>query len=136
MENLNIEQREQALREIEILQKKRVLIGKRIVFLIASINIVMTIIYAVMKFNLLLVIIQIVLSISLFFGVTWVRYFMAVVAALDSLRSLLTLIVIVGNSPVWIIIFLFLFLAFNFSSCILLFTNKCVSEFLYFQKNG
>lgn len=137
MEDLTIAQKDQALTEFDIWQKKRVSIGKVIVFTIALLNIIMSVIFfAVLDFKIIPLIIEIALSISLFFSVTWVRYFMASMAAIDSLRSILGFIAVVAYSPVWLIIFLVSYIAFNLTSCIMLFTNKCVSEYLYFRKHG
>jgi len=136
MESLTHREKEQAFIDFENRQKKRVVLGKMIVMLIASLNVMLAIMSAIANFNLFALIIQIALSLALFFGVTWVRYLFAVGAALGSMLNLYLLMVVISEPPVWIIIFLISNIVFNIASCILLFANKCVSEFLYAQKNG
>jgi len=136
MENVTYTEKEQALIDFENRQKKRLVVGKTIVMFIALLNVILAVMSAIANFNLLTLVIQITLSIALFLGVIWVRYLFAIGAALGFAINLYLLVNIVNEPTVWIILFLVLNIVFNIASCILLFANKYVSDFLYSQKNG
>lgn len=136
MENMTDDQRKLALAEFEAKQGKRHFIGKLIVMIIALLNILFSVMSAIANFNIFSLIIQITLSIALFLGVTWVRYLFAIGSGLSVMLGFYLLMVVISDPPVLITVFLVTNMAFNIISSILLFTNKCVSEFLYAQKNG
>ena len=136
MDNLTKQEKEQALKEYEISQNKRVLVGKTIVVFIASINIILAVLSYIIDFNNFKIA-QIVFSIALISGVTWVRYFFAIGAAINAFSIFYTLWV-VGSQisfPVWVTAVLVIQLVYFIASCILLFTNKNISEYMYARKN-
>lgn len=136
MESTTNGQKKLSLAKFEASQSKRYFVGKVIVMVIASLNILLSIMSSVVNFNIFLLLIQIALSVALFLGVSWVRYLFAIGSALSAISGLYLLMVVISGQPVWITVFLIFAVLFNIVSCILLFANNGVSEFLYAQKNG
>ena len=135
MEELAREQKEQMFKEFETKQAKRLRTGKIIVNTIASVNIVMTIFHSTLiSFNLFQLISQIVLSFALMFGVAWVRYLFAVGAALGAMLILYILTVGAYFLSPALIIFSIVVAAYGIICSVLLFTSKCVSEYMYAVK--
>ena len=135
MEELAREQKEQMFIEFETKQAKRLRTGKIIVNAIASVNILMTIFHSIfVSFNLFPFIIQIVLSIALMSGVAWVRYLFAVGAALGAMLILYILAVGAYFLSPALIIFSIVVATYGIVCSALLFTSKCVSEYIYAVK--
>ena len=135
MEKLTNEQKEQMIKDFENKQDKMIRTGKIIVIVIASVNIIMTIITFIGNFNLFSLIIQIVLSIALLSGVAWVRYLFAVSAAMGTI----ILLYILTSGEVYLttpfVIISLVAAAYTVICSILLFTSKCVSEYMYAVKH-
>ena len=135
-ETLTDAQKQQMILEYEINQQRRYQTGKVIVWVIAMINIVGSIVNFVLMltgfFNLL---VQIAFSIALICGVAWVRYLFAIGAAIGAVVVLIT-IGYVMQGHMGLAIFLLAYGAYSVICSILLFANKSVSEFLYGQRNG
>lgn len=135
------EEKQRMIEEHAQKQKRLYTHGKIIVTVIAMVNIVGTIAASFLSFNLFQLIIQIVLSIALLMGVSWVRYLFAVGAALSCFLSFYLLLatdysLMSASGKALLISYLIFTLCYSIISCILLFTSKSVSEFLYAQKNG
>ncbi|QMV41221.1 helix-turn-helix domain-containing protein [Cohnella cholangitidis] len=119
-------------------QKRQYAMGKAIVFTIAGINVVSTILSSFVQFNLFALIIQVALSIALVAGVTWIRYLFAVGAALSVLSHFYVLTggydsnLMTAGLAVLIIVQI----AYSIAACLLLLINNAVKDFLYAQKNG
>jgi len=139
MTELTKEEREQALRDFETKQNKRLSVGKTIVIFIASANVFLSIASAVLIFELvylIALIVQIALSVALISGITWVRHFLAVRAILNVYNNIR---VVLGVSaafhfPVWVIVVLLAELVYWVASCIVLFVDKNVVEYMYAKK--
>lgn len=117
--------------------------GKIIVFIIASMNILSTIITFFTDFNFIKLIVQIALSIALFCGISWVRYFFAIGTGLAFVFCSYMLLsgaafstVTVSPEKYLLLLYLVLNLCYSLISCILLLKSKSIAEFLYSQKNG
>jgi len=123
-------------------QERQFRLGKAIVFTIASLNILFTLLSAFLNFNFFSVIIQIALSIALYMGVAWVRYLFAIGAVLGIFFGIALLVELAGLAssgaavPAWIFILNGVMILFAGASSLLLLFNSAVSEFLYAQKNG
>ena len=135
-DNLTQEQKEKVIENYRNKKSRQFNIGRIIVITIAAINVIMSFVSFFIQHNFISLIIQIALSIALIMGVAWVRYLYAIGAGLSILITINLLGSAIDGSPIWLIIFLILELIYSIVSCILLFGNKCVSEFLYSQKNG
>ena len=128
---------QQAFEQFEKRQERLYLQGKIIVYVLAILNIIGAIVSAFINLNLITLIIQITLSIALLRGVSWVRYFFAIGSGLSVLLILYLLCAHIDFSvQSGIVIYLVLTLIYSVASCVVLFTSKSVSEFLYVQKNG
>lgn len=117
-------------------QAKQFKRGKFIVYTIAALNIAMAIFSFSLNFDILSLIVQIVLAACLILGVTWVRYFFAVGAALAVFFSVQLLVLSVSEGLIGFIIYSISIIIYSGISCFLLFKSEAVSEFLYAQKNG
>ncbi len=136
------EEKQQMIEHYKKSQDRLYVQGKIIVFVIATLNVIGAIGSAFVDFNIISLIIQIALSISLFCGVSWVRYFFAVGACLSCFYTLYLLLVGIdfstanSNSGKYLLIaYLIFMLIYSITSTIVLFKSKSVSEFLYAQKN-
>lgn len=108
--------------------------GRIIVFTIAILNIIFSIISNIIgNFNILKVIVQIVLSTALFMGVKWVRYLFVVGAFLSIIFNLYIFSSYMAQDKV---IWLVSCLIHSIISGSLLAFNKSVSDFLYYQRTG
>ena len=145
MDTSTDKEKEQAWVEFQKRQNIRIRIGKTIVIIIAAVNFIWSIINAFTGQNPLLaiftVVVQLILSIALIMGVGWIRYLFAIVAGLSVISGLASFInpnsaLMLSDPTALAIVFVLLSIAFNIASCILLFFNKCVSEFLYAQKTS
>jgi hypothetical protein len=137
MDKISSFEKEQAIKEFNLKQERQYKTGKFIVFTIATINIIGSIISAFTNFNLFSLIIQIVLSIALFCGISWVRYLFAIGAALGAFGILYVLIGegIRPDTPAHVVASIAAYWVYCVISSIVLFASKSVSEFLYSQKN-
>lgn len=137
-EEYSASEKQQVIEELEKTHQRLYLQGKIIVFVIATINAVGTIVSAFLNFNLVTLIVQIALSIMLLCGVPWVRYFFAIGAGMSSFLSLYLLFTDLNYAGVnsGYVIYLVIMLVYSIASCIVLFASKSVSEFLYTQRNG
>lgn len=133
MDKITDQEKERLIKEFDARQERQCKTGKIIVFIIATFNIIGSIISMFVRFNIITLIIQVVLSIALFRGVTWVRYFFAINAALGSLMAFYYLGV---NNSAFNIMLAVTVVVYQVICSILLFVSKSVSEFLYMQKNG
>jgi len=117
-------------------ERKRYRLGQAIVFTIAALNVVFSLISAVLELRLFSLLIQIALSVALFMGVTWVRYLFVFGAALQIFLGLNLL----ANAGVmlsagWTAFIVLQMIIAGVSGALLLFSSA-VSDFLYTQKNG
>jgi len=131
-ENLTKEQREQLALDAQFKRERAEAIGKVIVFTIAIVNVVMSVLYVVLTpggsgvFDLIL---NIVFSAALIFGQNWARILFVIGLGISIFVSLYALFV-----GVFHIIFLII-LAYSIAAAILLF-SKPVQEYMYGAKNG
>ncbi|WP_239618577.1 helix-turn-helix domain-containing protein [Cohnella mopanensis] len=118
--------------------KRQYTMGKIIVFTIAGLNVVSTIVSSFVEFNLFSLIIQIALSIALVAGVTWIRYLFAIGAALSVIIHFYMLTGGYDSSYMTsgLVILIVIQMAYSVASCLLLLRNNAVKDFLYAQKNG
>jgi len=136
MEKLTQEQKEQAMLEFRAGQERRVRVGRRIVLTIAILNIVMSVLSFFIDFNIISLIVQIALSIALIYGVTWVRYYLAIGFGLSGIGALYIAGLASVRFPLWAVLFFLAYAIFLFGTCVLLFTSKSVSEYMYAKKHG
>jgi hypothetical protein len=134
--HLSPEEREEKLTFFEVAQERMYSTGKTIVFTIATINIVLSVISFFIEFNFLPLAVQIALSIALYRGVRWVRYLFAAGAVLSVILILYLLTVVDSDMSFFLVGFFIFMLVYSISSALLLFANKSVGAFLYAQKNG
>jgi hypothetical protein len=131
------EDRERALEQYQRRQERQYLIGKIIVYTIATIHIISTLISAIIDFSLFSFVIQLALGIALFAGVTWVRYLFVLGAGLSIFIGLA--LVSEGYlsevSPGFIGLFA-VQMIYPIIASVLLLAHSGVKEFLYSQKNG
>ena len=136
MESFTNEQKEQMMKEFESKQAKMLRTGKVIVIVIASVNIIMTILSSIVgNFNLFSFIIQIVFSIALLSGVAWVRYLFAAGAAIGTVMLLYILMSGEHYLTPALVIILLVAAAYSIICSVLLFTSKSVSEYMYAVKH-
>ena len=135
MERLTNEQKEQMIKDFENKQAKMIRTGKIIVVIIASVNIIMTIITFIGNFNLFSFTIQIAFSIALLSGVAWVRYLFAAGAAMGTVMLLYILMSGEFYLTPALVIVLIVATAYGIICSVLLFTSKCVSEYMYAVKH-
>ena len=125
-------EKRQVLEQFEKEQERLYLQGKRIVYVIAIINIIGAVVSAFIRFNFVTLIVQIELSLALLFGVPWVKYLFAVGLGLSGFLTLYLLLEHIDfSSQLGMVIYLVFSLLYFIVSCIVLFTSKSVSEFLY-----
>lgn len=131
------EDREREFEQFEVRQQRQYRLGQIIVYSIASIHVISTIVSAFISFNFISFIIQFVLVIALFAGVTWVRYLFAVGAVLSILMGCTLLasgyVSQLSTGFVWILVIQMFYSA---GASVLLLAHSGVKEFLYEQKNG
>jgi len=135
------QEKKDALESFEQQQTRLYRTGKIIVFVIATVNVVGTVVSSFINFNFFTLVVQIALSIALYMGVSWVRYFFAVSGAITAALNLYMLNIIMGESGAAaehpaVAAFLGVYTVYAIASCIILFKSRGVSEFLYAQKNG
>lgn len=130
------EDRTRAYEQFMERQQRRYRLGKAIVFTIAALNVVFSLISAVLELRLFSLLIQIALSVALFMGVTWVRYLFVFGAALQIFLALNLLLHAGAALPAgWIAVIVVQMIVAGVSGALLLFSSA-VSDFLYTQKNG
>lgn len=136
-DDMSRQEKERVIKEIEQQQKNMYRNGKIIVFIIATMNILASIMAFIFTYSLT-VIIQVPLSMALYGGVAWVRYLFAVGATIGAIQALSILLggYMGSDTPGLLILFFVFYLVYEVASAIMLLTNKSVSEFLYAQKNG
>ena len=106
--------------------------GRIIVFNIAILNIIFSIINNIMgNFSILKIIVQIVLSTALFMGVKWVRYLFVVGALLSIIFNLYIFSSYMAQDKVICLVSCLIHAIISGS---LLAFNKSVSDFLYYQR--
>lgn len=129
-------EKEQALKEFQKRQEKKYKTGKAIIFIIAGLNLMGTIISAFNNFDITKFVVQIILSMCLISGFAWARYLFAVGSALGATMMLYALVSISTNVYVTDIVIAVFYLIYCIVCSIILFTSKSVSEYLYKQQNG
>lgn len=134
-DNLTKKQKRKAIEDYKNGQEKQYKSGEIIVTTIAIFHIILGIISFFIDFNIIALFVRIFKSIALYMGVSWVRYLFVIGAGLSVILSLVVIFPTISGFPMWAIIFNIVNLVYNIASCILLFANKGVSEFLYAQKN-
>jgi hypothetical protein len=138
MNNITDQEKVQSIMKFHKKQQRNYMVGKIIVITIATINALLSLMSFFIDFDYISLVIQIILIIALLYGVVWVRYLFAIgsMFSVYFMLKLLTNGFTVMFTSAYIIIFAVLFLTYSIISCILLFTSKSVSTFLYKQKNG
>lgn len=131
------EDREREFERFEVRQQQQYRIGHIIVYSIASIHMISTIVSAFISFNFISFIIQLVLVIALFAGVTWVRYIFVVGAVLSIFIGFTIFASGYGSEmPSGLVWFLVVQMVYSAGASVLLLAHSGVKEFLYAQKNG
>lgn len=131
------ETREKEFKLYQEKEEKRYRMGRNIVVTIAAANVISTICGSFLQFNLFSLIVQIAVSIALVAGVSWIRYLFA----FGSLLSIVLGFYILTSGyahqlSTLILAGVIIQIVFSLASAIFLFKSRCVSEFLYAQKNG
>jgi len=140
MENLTAIQKEQDLKNFEIKQNRRLLIGKIIVLMtiISSILIVFIDLIIFNNFNFLNIfdiVANVIFSLLLYLGIVWIKYLFVVFAAYNLYNIVVLFLNLLSyKASLGALIFVSFIILYNFSVCILLLINKYVQEFLYSQK--
>lgn len=136
------EKQQVELDEFEEKQRRSYEMGKKIVYLIAGINILFDIItiFISHEFDFIKILIHTALAIALIYGVTWVRYLYAVSGILTILLIIMTLpevIELLHFSAISGINLLVLILAICYSavSPVVLICSKSVKEYMYSKKS-
>lgn len=134
-----MEKQQEELEKFEEQQKRSYQRGKMLVFLIAGINIAMTILENLfLSFNILQLVIQIGLAVALIRGVSWVRYLYAG----SGIFMIIIGILILGNdfmfleAPSVLVLFLVIYFAYIIGTTAILLFSRSVKEFMYQQRNG
>lgn len=135
-------EKEQELEKHNKRQEKIYKRGKSIVLIIVFLQIVTAVLSMITNSSVLGLIVNLALAAALFFGVSWVRYLLAVANTISIFTGLYTLLVAIDYSTVQDISTVYIIIAGGvigilisiFISCMLFF-SKSVSEFLYHQKH-
>lgn len=123
-------------------QKRLYMRGKIIVYIIAIINLVDTVITAFTNFNLIVLIISLALTIALLCGVTWVKYFYAITYTLCYIIYLYALsskelqLMEDGSNKTTLIVRLVILTCYTIVTSIVLFKSKAVSEYMYAKRSA
>ena len=127
-------------KEIENFRKKQARqyrVGGSIVFAIAALNVLFSLISAMLEFRLVVLIFQIGLSVALFAGVVWVRYLFVVGAVLHIIIGMNWFAQgLAANRPAEFIALVVIEMVVAGISALLLLFSPAVKEFLYEQKYG
>lgn len=142
MTELTSFEKEQELERHNKRQEKIYKRGKSIVLIIVFLQIVTAVLSMITNSSVLGLIVNLALAAALFFGVSWVRYLLAVANTISIFTGLYTLLVAIDYSTVQDISTVYIIIAGGvigilisiFISCMLFF-SKSVSEFLYHQKH-
>ncbi len=131
------ETREKEFKLYQEKEEKRYRTGQAIVITIAVTHVITTLCTSFINFNLLTLIVQIALSIALVAGVSWIRYLFVI----GSILSILYVVYFLFGGYASLLsmpirIFVIFQMLFALASAVLLLKSRCVSEFLYAQKNG
>ncbi|WP_165861270.1 helix-turn-helix domain-containing protein [Paenibacillus paeoniae] len=129
-------EREQEYARFMERQANKIKRGRIIVYTIAILHILFSIVSFFLSFNILQLIVQIVLSICLIAGVSWVRYLFATGAAISVFLSVQLIILTVSEGLIDLLFYTILLVVYSGIGSFLLFKSESVSEFLYTQKNG
>ena len=135
-EDASKEEKEEGYQKYLKAQERRYRIGKWLVFAIAIYNLGGAVYNLVVSFSggrILGLILNAVVSIALMLGYAWARWVFVGSLGLSIIVwfSLLT----EAGLPSWLIIWSLVQLAISIGSAVLLFANKCVSEFFYTSQN-
>ncbi|MDE6220931.1 MAG: hypothetical protein K2G51_10990 [Lachnospiraceae bacterium] len=136
------EKQQAELEEFEESQRRSYESGKRLVYLIAGLNLLLDIvsIFISHDFKLFNFIIHCALSIALIYGVTWVRYLyivsgiLTIWVTLIALPELVSLVQVSAGSGFYLLMLL-LTAGYALAMVIILLFNKNVKEYLYRKKS-
>lgn len=140
-ENITETEREQALKEHNLKQEKMIKTGKILVFIFAAYHIFGTVFSAVFSFDIVVMAVRIIFIIVLLLGHTWVKYLLAVFSGLSALIYAFLLLggVLDFTDAVnkeLIIAALVIEMLMQIVCCVMLFSSKSITEYMYFKKNG
>lgn len=116
--------------------------GRKLVYLIAGVNIVCTVISFFMDYNLISFCINIALAIALMCGVTWVRYFYVVTGAINVLLLVMILFqadysnASISGLPWLSVLYSVVSIGYLVAVPVVLLKSKSVEEFMYRRRNG
>jgi hypothetical protein len=134
--HMDAEAGEKTPEQFQAAQERMYHTGKAIVFTIATLNIILSVISFFTDFDFISLIVQIALSIALYRGVRWVKYLFAAGSVISVILILYAFTSGNFDMPNVLIGFLIFCLIFSVFSAIFLFVSKSVSAFLYAQRNG
>ncbi|MCL2285408.1 MAG: hypothetical protein FWC32_03480 [Firmicutes bacterium] len=136
-DNLTPEQKKQALQEAHARRERLIDNGKVIVYTIAIINIVDSVVSLIVgSAGIIALIFNIVISVALMSGKGWARVLFVIGLSIGILLSLIVLSTPSIYMPTGVMVFLAIALIYGVVVIVLLFTSKAVSEFMYWAKNG
>ena len=127
---------ERTIRAMEEKQERMEINGKRLVIIIAVINILASVMVAFVYFKLPTLIIEVVISIAFLLGISWTRYPFALLVYYNAAQGLFLLFTAKdGTTPLLFAIYSFIVIH-GCVSGIVVFISKSVGEYLYTKKHG